>query len=648
MKPRFSFVAFLVVLSLAGEVAPASSVTRSRGQAAGGQTTANQAEEDDTRRLRVGESITVTANRHPEELRNVGSSVTVITAEQIATSGARWLVDILEQAPGVSVVRGGPPGSTTTAFIRGANSNHTLFLIDGVKMNSPSTGGYDLAHLALATDQIERIEIVRGPQSPLYGSEAIGGVINIITRSGAGRGTYGVEAEGGSYSTGRFHGFANGRANSVGFSGGLSYFDSRGFSSASERRGNVEADGYRNTSYNVRVGYAPDNGAFVDGFLRGFDAEGKFDGFATGVGPIDREANLQRSVDVYAGVVAGYQSDSWTSHVTISDTETNVETDTPEGFFTSFMLDASIREIDFQNEVAIPGGQTLIGGLEYRRERAEVVSRSSFGDSSFDESVDVVGAYVHDRIELADLGTLSVGGRYEDHSLFGSKWTFRATGSSRLGRNARFHASVGSGFRAPSLNDLFLPFFGNPELLPEESLGIDLGLEAFASNPELRLDVTYFRNDIENLIEFGAAGFENLGEALTQGLEIGGDWVVSSRLVLAGTYTFTDAVSRADEQQLLRRPRHQGSFRATIDPLPELQLFAELRAKGSRFDAGPEGRVALDSYGVVNLAVSYEVADFVLLRGRVDNLLDAEYEELFGFGTAGLSAYVGVTLSFTR
>ena len=646
MKPRFSFFVLLVFLAPLGAVAFAGQ--GGPDPRAAGQQRAAGEEPERSPRLRFDEIVTVTANRRAEDLRDVGSSVTVIGSEQIAASGARWLYDLLEQAPGVSVVRGGPVGSATTVFLRGTNSNHTLFLIDGVKVNSPSTGAYDLAHLQIAADQIDRIEIVRGPQSPLYGSEAIGGVINVITKRGSGSGAYGVEADGGSYRTGRVHLFANGQTDALHYSGGLSYFDTNGFSAASENRGNPENDGYRNASYRARLGYASSSGAFVDGFVRGFSAEGGFDDFAFGVGPIDSDVNVQESNDLYAAVTAGYEGERFATSLTLSDSETALETDTPEGFFTAFALDASIREMDWQNEIPAPPGQTLIGGVEYRRERADVLSRGVTGDSGFDETVEVVGAYLHDRIELASVGVVTVGGRFEDHSRFGSKWTFRAAGTGRVGANARLHGSIGSGFRAPSLNDLFFPFFGNSELLPEENIGVDVGLEVFAARPEVRVDATYFRNDIDNLIEFGALGFENLGGALTQGLEVVGDWSPARAVVVAASYTYTDAVSRADQKQLARRPRHQGGLRATLDPLDALRFFAELRAKSERFDTGPDGRVALDGFAVVNLAGSYRIADSVSLRGRVDNLFDTEYEEIFGFGTAGLSAYVGVTVSVTR
>ena len=597
--------------------------------------------------LRYEERITVTANRLEENVRDVGSSVTVITAEEIEASGALWLIDVLERAPGVSVVRNGGPGTVTTVFLRGTNSNQTLFLVNGVRVNSPGTGSYDLSHFA--TQDIERIEIVRGPQSPLYGSEALGGVIHVITKRGSGPTSGGIEADGGSFSTGRLRAWIGGQEGAVDYSVGLGYFDSGGFSAAAEERGNAEADGYRNVTLDARAGYSSDSGITAEGFVRTFDSTTDIDGFGFGVGPIDDPNAINDRRDTYVGLGFGYEGASWTTKIAFSDTEIDFDETDPDGFFTRFGLDASVRGIDWKTVFDLPANNTLIGGVEYRKERAKVVSESLFGESGFDAEIDVAAVYLHDRIEVADGVVFTAGGRYNDHSTYGGKATFRVTGSAELGRAARLHGSVGSAFRAPSLNELFFPIFGNLTLEPEESVGIDFGIELDGLDKVL-VDVTYFRNDIDQLIDFGLFGFVNIGEALSQGVEFAGDWYPHDRLMLSGnyTYTYTDAVDESTGEQLLRRPRHQGAVRATLYPLSRLRLFAEFRSKGERFDFGPTGRVALDAYALFNVAGDFEANETFLIRGRVDNLFDQEYEEIFGFGTAGVSGYIGAVVRFGR
>jgi vitamin B12 transporter len=608
-----------------------------QGAAAGQETSVAEQEQ-----LRHEEKVVVTADRVEESVENVGSAVSVITSEEIDESGALWLIEVLERSPGLSVARSGGPGAAATVFLRGTNSNHTLFMVDGVKLNSPTTGSYDFSHLQLAADQIERIEIVRGPQSPLYGSEAMGGVINVITKRGAGSATWGIEAEGGSYRSGRMHTWVNGQASAVRYTGSVSYLDSGGFSAATESRGNPEADDLRNASYNGRLDYSSTTGFSLDGFVRGFDSDLGFDDYVYGIGPADNVNNRQTNQEIYAGVGLGYESEVWTTRLAFSDSEADLRTDTPDGFYTAFALDAAVRELDWQNEVVLTGSQTLIGGFEYRREQAEVLSTSSFDESGFNEKVDVVGLYLHDRIDVADVAAFTLGGRYEDHSRFGGHWTFRATGTGRLAPNLRLHGSVGSAFRSPALNDLYFPIYGNPDLQPEESVGVDIGVETILRQARARLDVTFFRNDISELIDFTLVGFQNLGAALTQGLEVGGDWSPNTLVALAGSYTFMDATEKDGGEQLARRPRHQGAVQVTFYPTEGLHVFTELVAKGVRNDVGPSGPVALDAYALLNLAAGYQVSRSLILKGRIDNLLDTEYEEVYGFGTAGLSGYLGL------
>ncbi len=638
MKPRFFVVVVAVVVHLStgpawarGVIVPAPS----RGE-----------QQERQAPVRVDEKVVVTADREVENVRNVGSSVSVITREEIAASGARWLIDVLQFAPGVSVVRTGPPGAQTDVSLRGANATHTLFLIDGVKVNSPTTGSYDLTGVQLAADQIERIEIVRGPQSTLYGSQAIGGVINVITRQGSGPGTWEIDAEGGAYSTGRVHSWINGEAQSIRYNGSVSYLDSAGFSTANEANGNPERDGYRNLSYNARADYAANNGTVLRGFFRGFDGDVEFDDF--GSEPIDALNNVQTTRETYVGFAGGYEGSGVSSIVEFSLTDAEIETISPDGFFTGFLLDSAISELDWQNRVALPGQQTLIGGIEYRREQATIASESAFGVDGFDEKVDFFGVYAQDQIRVGDRARLTGGVRFEDHSTFGSKWTGRATGTVDATRSVRIHGSVGSGFKAPTLNDLFFPGFSNPGLKPEESVGFDLGVGSFFTGGTI--DLTFFYNDISELIQFDFATFSpvNVGNVTTRGIEIGGDYTPHAAVTLSGNYTFTDVLPEGSEDQLIRRPRHQGGFRTTWVPMSALRLWGELRWKAGRFDFGPEGRVQMDAFGIVNLAADYRITPVLLVRSRIDNIFDTDYEEVIGYGTAGIGGYIGLTVTLAR
>jgi len=644
MKPRL-FVLVTAVFSLVVGVRPAVGEASPQGSSQGpGGPGAQQ------QQLRYDEEVVVTADRETDNIRNVGSSVSLITSEEIAASGARWLIDVLQFAPGVNVVRSGPAGSISQVFLRGSNTSHTLFLIDGVKVNSPTTGAYDTSGIQIAADQIERIEVVRGPQSALYGSQAVGGVINVITRRGAGAGTWGVEAEGGSFGTGRVRTWGTGQVDAVQLIGGVTYFSSNGFSAANENNGNVEPDGFENLSYNGRVDYESEGGLLLRGFVRGFDLEVDFDGFDFGEGPVDNLLNVQTNREMVIGGAAGWRGARASSTIEISSSEADLASDTPEDFFTRFELDSSIRELDWQNEIVLPANQTLVAGVEYRREKAVSTSVSAFGPGSFDEKVDVVGVYAQDRMRIRDRATITGGIRLEDHSAFGSKWTGRATATVDVTEVVRMHGSVGSGFKAPTLNDLFFPGFSNPDLLPEESLGFDIGVEAFLPGPRARIDVTLFRNDISDLIQFDFVSSrpENIGDVTTTGVEVAGEWSPAATLTLSGNYTFTDAAPEDSDEQLIRRPRHQGGVRATWKPTPPARIWTEVRLKGESFDGGVGGRQALDGFGIINVALDYELLNQVRVRARVDNLFDTDYEEVLGFGTVGISGYFGATLTLSR
>ncbi len=657
MKPRF----FVVVLSFVFLVAAAS---RANGFPASERAfVAIAPHQDDVPEqspldhqkdrqgtIRSDEKVIVTAEREIENIRSIGSSVSLITSEEITASGARWLIDVLQFAPGVNVVRSGPAGSLAQVFIRGSNTSHTLFLIDGVKVNSPTTGAYDISRIQLSADQIDRIEIVRGPQSSLYGSQAIGGVINVITRRGSGSGAWGVEADGGSYSTSRFSTWGSGQTSSVRLVGGISYFDSGGFSSANEANGHSEPDSYKNLSYNGRIDYGLDRGMVASAFIRGFDTDVDFDGFDFVEGPVDNLVNLQTSIETVAGGTVGYRGAGIHSTVEISTSVAGLTTDTPEDFFTGFELNSSIREVDWQNGIDLPGEQTLVTGLEYRREQATSLSRSGFGEDLFSEKVDFIGVYVQDRIRLADRAWVTGGVRFEDHSTFGSKWTGRATATIDVNELVRVHGSMGSGFKAPTLNDLYFPGFSNPNLEPEESVGFDLGIDTFVPFSQVRFDVTFFYNDISKLIEFDFVSGrpENLGDVITIGAEVGGEYTPNETLTLSGNYTLTDATSANVDGQLIRRPRHQGGIRVTVRPDESLHFWSEVRVKGKSFDNGVKGRERLDGFAIVNLAVNYQLLNALSVRTRIDNLLDTDYEEVLGFGTVGLSGYFGVTLTLSR
>lgn len=597
-------------------------------------------ETEQERALRLRETVTVTADRIAVPSDQLGSSVTVITAEELRASGVHWLSDALAAVPGVTVARTGGPGAATSVFLRGTNSNHTLVLVDGMKANTPSTGAYDFSKIPASA--IERVEIVRGPQSVLYGSEAIGGVINIITRRGGDAPRLSVALDGGSYGTSRATANVQGGGEAIDYAVSFERFSNDGFSAADAANGNTEADGFGNTSLTGRVVIGRNEGFGAEAQFTYFDGETRIDGFDFSAGPIDDPAQVQNSREIFGGGAITYRRGIYSGRLAASVSDQKLGTVDPDGFFTAFDLDTKITEFDLQNDLRFDADNTTVVGIEHRRESAQTISTSDFGSGGFDESVDTTGVYALHRFSPENLH-LTGGLRYTDHSRFGSKATYRITAAWATPSGFRAHGSVGTAFRAPSLNDLYFPGFGNPDLSPEESTGWDAGVGGTFANGRVGLDATWFRNDIENLIQFVfPAGIVNVGEARTQGIEFAANWLAHERVRLDATYTYTDARDIQTDLRLLRRPEHQAWAGIRYRPSVRVSLFVEGRYKGERSDFGTLGTVELPAYVVFNLAAQFRVHGGLEFIGRLENLADHEYQDVWGYGTAGRSGYAGL------
>lgn len=603
----------------------------------------DQQQEPDRRppQRRVEERVVVTADRLPGDQDTIGSSVSVLDEQQIRAADSHWMPDLLAGLPGVVTAANGGTGGVASVFIRGTSSNHALVLVDGIKVNSPTTGGYDFSKLAIL--DVERVEVVRGPQGALYGSQALGGVIQIFTRRPEGRLRADLGLRAGSFSTRSARAWLGTAEQRVDWSLGLQAFATDGISAAAADRGALEADGHRSVTADARAGLKASSKLRLDAFGRGFDARTEIDGYRFSFGPADDPNAVSTTRELYAGGRATYAAGAYRSVLSIDDTELRADTTDPDADFTlATGLRGSIRELDWQNE-ARAGDHTLLAGGELRREAGRIDSATIFGSSGYDESITSTGVYLHDRIALGARVHAMVGGRLEHHSRYGDHFTFRFATSASPASSVSLHASIGSGFRAPSLNDLFYPGFANPDLAPETSLGLDAGVRWSPVEGGPRVDLTVFRNDIDDLVSFGPRGPENLGRVLTRGVEATLAWHVDA-LDLAASYTLTDATDRRTGLALVRRPRHAGSVRALVFPASRISVMSRLRLLGRRFDLGASGRVELAPYAVWDMAASVDVAPGVTLRARADNLLDADYSEVYGYGVPGRSAYLGVDL----
>lgn len=585
------------------------------------------------------EETAITPTRTKQLLKNVGSSVSIITQKDIENSKAPLLLDVLRQVPGLEVTRTQGIGGTTSLFIRGASAAQTLVFVDGIQMNSPTTGAFNFANLT--TDNIERVEILRGPQSTLYGSEAIGGVVNIITKKGTGDTKVILGTEYGMHDTYRETVNVSGGKERFDYSVGASYLKTHGISAASSGR---EEDGYENFTGSAHLGWNfLDNGR-VDTTVRGAHSDFEYDAFVYGVGPADDPDRRQTTDEIlFSTKVNKTFFDLWTPSFLVSVNDTELKGFDPTDESGEFRIPTRVWRLEHQSDFSLFEINTVTVGYEYEVKEGENVGK--FAQETFWNNA----VFAQNQIEFFDALFWTVGLRRDDYSTFGSHVTYRTTASYNIEEiGTRFHSSWGKGFRAPSLNELFYPYYGNPDLKPEESKGWDFGVEKEILKDKLTMDVTYFENDFTNLIipavqRDGSYQAENVAKAESEGIETTLTYKPFTKLSLTGTYTYTETKDREEDQQLPRRPRNRATLRVNVQPLEKLNMNVTGVMVRDRIDS--DGK-EMDNYWTVNQITRYDITKLMAAYVRFENLFDYDYEEVTGFGTLGFTAYGGLEFKF--
>ena len=600
--------------------------------------------------------LVISASRTPLKADEVGSAVTVITAEEIERKQVRLVSDILREVPGVAVSRTGTIGNLTQVRIRGAEGNQTLVLIDGMEVNDPSGDSEFDFGLLLAAD-IERIEVLRGPQSALYGSDAIGGVIHIITKQGRGPATGMLSLEGGSFHTGQASASVRGSGEQYHFSFDATRFTTNGVSVAPKDEGNSEKDGHRNQTYNIKLGFEPIDHLEINLSGRHSKARTESDPqpFVAGViGTVD--GDLVTKTTRWTGrILAKYSLfDGRWEHLLGAGAKQEQADSFEDGALT-FASKGEKARFDYQTNVffetpAFAEATHTLTFLVEREDEAQV-TRSAFGNSDLDiTNYGFVGEY---RLGLWERLFLSGSVRYDDNDIFEDATTFRVTAAYLLeATGTRLHGSYGTGVKNPSLFELFgfgPTFIPNPDLSPEKSKGWDIGVEQRFLGDRLSVDLTYFNNRITDLIlGAGNTAVNQDGTTKIQGLEVTVTAGLAAGLTFVGQYTYTDAEDAAGVD-LVRRPKHIASANFAyrfLDGRANVDLGIDYHGEQediqfSNFFAD-RSRVTLDDYVLINLAGSYEALKGVEIFGRIENLLDEDYQEIFGFNTPGIGGFVGV------
>ena len=614
--------------------------------------------------------IVVTAARIETPAREVASSVTVVAGRDLDRSRGASVLDALRDVVGVSEGANGGPGSAASILLRGSNSEHVLVLLDGVELNDPMnpSRSFDFAHLGL--EGVERVEVLRGPQSPLYGSDALGGVINVLTRRGQGRPALSFTAQGGSYGTVSNGLDFGGSAGVFHYALGFSQFSTRGFSAASSSyAGNAEKDGYRGLGLSGRAGVALAGGFEADLIVRAVSDRTDLDAFGGPGGDDPNSAQRYNSVFLRAQARALFAGGRWEQKLGLSYIRADRVLDNPVDAL--HPLDAehgtygSLRTaVDWQNNLFLSDANTLTFGLDLAREQgdSQYASWSAYGeyDSPFPRrTADQAGLYVQDRIRLADRFFATAGARLDRHSRSGTALTYRIAPAYVLeSTGTRFKATLGTGFKSPSLYQLYAPGtswgpIGNAALAAERCLGWDAGIEQEFLGGGLTAGITYFRNDFRNLIDFDfSRGYINIGRARTRGVEASAEARTAGGLLARVSYTSLEARDLDSGAALLRRPNARLAARVDAPLLSHLTAGLSAAWTGARHDkdfSGWEARaVILAPYVLLDASLSYALGPAARLFVRADNILDARYETVFGYGTARFAVYGGITLGALR
>ncbi|MBS0548219.1 MAG: TonB-dependent receptor [Proteobacteria bacterium] len=605
-------------------------------------------------------SVVITADREPVPAERVTGTVTVITQQQMEQRQQRTVIDVLRTVPGVSVQQSGGPGSQTSVFLRGANSNHTVVLIDGMNIGDPSTpnGAIDFAHLA--TENLERIEVVRGPMSTLYGSGAIGGVINMVTRKGSGDLNGSVFTELGTRLQSTSGGYVRGSLSrfnyNVSANGVLTPGETVVPSRFTPPGGYVDNDAYRNVTFASRLGFEVNDNAQFSLFTRYIDTQVKYDQ----VGQEDPNATeFTQQLFNRLQFDGSFFNDRWKPTIGINySTVYRHDLDfpspqVPAGPFRS-PQDATYSgrrmQADFKNVVAITDDISFVGGIDYDKTwvYTNADGAQNWGDAR------QTGVYGQIRGTFFDALTLSAGVRNDNHSQYGDNGTWRV-GAAYLvhATDTKFKASYGTAFKAPAILELYnVGAFcaGNPNLQPERSRGTEAGVEQGLFAGKVKAGATFFENYLENVVQCVApfATYTNVQHAKTSGVELTLDAQITSWLDIGGSYTLTYARDTDKNTPLLRRPENVFTGRVAVRPYEGVRLGAELLSVSGRHDANAITGATMEPspYKLLRATAAYDIRKGVELFARAENILDQWYEEPEGFNAPKFQAFFGVKARF--
>lgn len=618
------------------------------------------------------DAVVVTANRSPEAAGRVGQQITVLDRAELQSQQTPVLTDILARTPGLAVARNGGVGAPTQVYVRGAESGQTVVLIDGVKLNDPSLTdtGFNFGNLLVG--DVARVEVLRGPQSVLWGSQAIGGVVNLITAEAERPFESNLTLEGGSDAWAYGRAGVGGKTDRAAWRANLSYLTTHGVSAFAD---GAERDGYRNLGASGKAKVALTDQLFLD--LRAVYSRGRseFDGFAAPTFAFGdtREYGVTEDFVGYAGLNLDLLEGRLTQRAAFAYTRTDRESFDPDQAITTttFRSDGRNERFEYQGTYAVTERWTAVFGAETERSRMRSASPSAFDPDPTPgrRSARLDSVYAQVRGEVVDGLTLSGGLRRDEHDDFGGHTVGQLAAAWSLNDGATvLRASWGEGFKAPSLYQLGSEY-GNAGLRPETAEGWDVGIQQGLAGGRVVVSAAWFERRAKDQIDFfsclsgsadpmclGADGFPrfgyyaNVARTETRGVELAARADVTEALTLDASYTWLDAendtAGAANQgRRLPRRPEHAASAEATWRWPVGLSTTLAVRYAGDRFDDAANSRV-VKGHVLWDLRGAYAVTDRVEVYGRVENLFDERYVTIRNYGQAGRTAYAGVRATF--
>ncbi len=628
--------------------------------------------------------VVVSATKTPVPVTQVTSAVEVITGEELERRQVKTVVDALRLSQGLTVFSDGGPGTSSSVRIRGSNSDQVLVLIDGAIMNSATLGNFNFANLT--TDNIERIEILRGAQSMLWGADAMGGVINITTKKGTGALSASAFAEYGSFSSIREGGQASGKKGPVDFSAAISRWDYTGFSAVNYRRGASERDGYHNWQASTKVGIELPYEGRLDLNFRFLQGKSNFDGgFGNGFDILGAYSRSQQYV--YSAAYQQPITNWWSQVLTLSRQNENLRSspgtsarDVATGFVFNptdplnnpdSQINTVANRIEWQHNVQLGKPLLLTAGYQYREQQGENFNLSTGGTDVNNHIISSHAGFAQGQLNLWDRVFATAGVRQDDYNVFGNATTYRATaGYLHQETGTKIRGSYATGFRAPTINQLFFPVFGNPNVKPEKSQSMDIGVDQYLLDNRLTLSGGFFWNHYRDMIVFqqnlpvcgpdtvfgdplGNFCAQNIGQVSTKGWEASVKYAVVKDVLFIKNLDvqaqYTNTLTRNIEQQpgnrVPRMPVDQWSMIISYQPIDPVRINLEGRYVGSRFN-DTANRQSMPAFDVWNISASYNVTNRVQTYVRLDNIFNEKYEEVLLFGTPVRSIFVGLRVNY--